>query len=433
MTHEHRIRIRDPIHGTIGITEEEKAVIDSRFFQRLRSVRQLGFGELAYPGATHTRHAHSIGAMHVASRLLDAVFAEAGLDETTQTRFRAAVRAAVLCHDLGHMPFSHASERIAPVRARLKLPAWLTPSGTEGQAHHEDFTARILLDSSLSPVVTAAYAPLGVTPQLLTSLISGCTPPQGAGFTSGGIDWTPLLRAVVSGELDADRMDYLLRDSFYTGVNYGRYDLEWISQNLKPAEKDGRAYLALSKAAAFAFEDFLLSRYHMFLSVYLHHTAVSFDHMLQRFYEEARGEFEIPADPQAFLECDDVALISALRRSQNPWAKRIVTRQGFKRVAEFTERDEGYDLDALSNALGAAGIEHFSVESSSTLSKYTAAGESPPLYILDPSTGRLTEVAKYTPLYQRYAGAVLLSRVYVRPDQADASRPIVAKLTGARS
>jgi HD superfamily phosphohydrolase len=429
VTLSHRVRIRDPIHGTIAITDEEKAVIDSRLFQRLRSVRQLGFGELAYPGATHTRHAHSIGAMHVASRLLDAVLADAGLDEKTQSRFRAAVRAAVLCHDLGHMPFSHASERIAPARSLLKLPMWLTPGGQDKQAHHEDFTARILLDSALTPIVTEAYAQHDVTPELLTSLISGCSPPGGIGFKAAGVDWAPLLRALVSGELDADRMDYLLRDSFYTGVNYGRYDLEWIAQNLRPAVKDGRAYLALAKAAAFAFEDFLLSRYHMFLSVYLHHTAVSFDWMLQRFYEEARGEFEIPADPEAFLECDDVALISALRRSKNPWAHRIATRQGFKRVVEFTERDAGYDLNVLSDALKAAGIEHFSVESTSALSKYAAAGESPPLYILDTSTGRLTEVARYTPLYQRYSGAVRLSRVYVRPDQVEASKPLVMTLT----
>lgn len=429
MTTQHPVRIRDPIHGTIAITEEEKAVIDSRFFQRLRSVRQLGFGELAYPGATHTRHAHSIGAMHVASRLLDAVLADAGLDAKTQARFRAAVRAAVLCHDLGHMPFSHASERIAPKRSALKLPAWLAPAGDDEQARHEDFTARILLDSALTPVITQAYAQHDVSPELLTSLILGSNPPKGAGFQAAGVDWSPLLRAMVSGELDADRMDYLLRDSFYTGVNYGRYDLEWIAQNLKPAVKEGRAHLALSKVAAFAFEDFLLSRYHMFLSVYLHHTAVSFDWMLQRFYEEAGGEFEIPADPQAFLECDDVALLTALRRSKNAWAQRITARQGFKRVVEFTERDAGYDLQALSKALNDAGIEHFSVESTSALSKYAEAGESPGLYILDTASGRLTEVAKYTPLYQRYSGAVRLSRVFVRPDQIEASKPLLARLT----
>src|SRR5438093_9307046 len=104
------MRVRDPIHGTIEVSDEEKSVVDSRFYQRLRTIRQLGFGELAFPGATHTRHAHSLGAMHVAARLFDVVAARAPLAAPAKERFRVAVRMAVLCHDLGHMPFSHASE-----------------------------------------------------------------------------------------------------------------------------------------------------------------------------------------------------------------------------------------------------------------------------------------------------------------------------------
>jgi len=195
------------------------------------------------------------------------------------------------------------------------------------------------------------------------------------------------------------------------------------------AEKDGKAVLALSKAAIFAFEDFLLSRHHMFLSVYFHHTSVAFDHMLRRYYEEAPGEFEIPADPEAFLFCDDMALHATLRKSKNPWAQRIAWRRGFRRVAQFTELDEGYDLEELSGALKAAGIEHFTVESRGVLSKYLDEGETPSLHVIDPATGRLTEVSAYTPLYQRFSRAVRLSRVYVRPDQAELARPIVAKLT----
>ena len=420
------MRIRDPIHGTIHAGPEETRVIDSRFFQRLRHVKQLGFGELAFPGATHTRHAHSLGAMHVAGRLFDAVARP--LPEPTRARFRAAVRLAVLCHDLGHMPLSHASEAVAPERAKLMLPSWL---GTEGgRASHEDYTARILLGSELTPVLASALTPWSLSPEHLVSLITGEAPPSGSPFVEAGVDWAPLLRAIVSGELDADRMDYLQRDSFFTGVNYGRYDFEWIVGNLSAAEQGGSMYLALSRVAAFEFDDFLLSRYHMFLSVYYHHTSVSFDHMLRRYYDEAPGELEIPADPEGFLRCDDVALHARLRTSDNRWAKRLVDRKGFKRVAEFTERDEGYDLAELDRALSAAGLEHFSVESRGVLSRYFEEGSAPSLLILDPSSGRLTDVAKYTPLYQRFAGAVRLSRVYVRPDQVEAARPIIARLTG---
>src|SRR6185295_16448901 len=110
------------------------------------------------------------------------------------------------------------------------------------------------------------------TPEAAVGLITGARPPRDPGFSHEGVDYAPLLRAIVSGELDADRMDYLLRDSLFTGVNYGRYDLDWIVHNLGAAVREGAAYLSLSPGAAFAFEDFLISRYHMFLSVYYHHT-----------------------------------------------------------------------------------------------------------------------------------------------------------------
>jgi HD superfamily phosphohydrolase len=422
------VRVRDPIHGTIPVGDDEKAIVDSPFYQRLRQIKQLGFGDLAFPGATHTRHAHSMGAMHVGSRLFDAVASRAGLSAEAQLRFRTAVRLAMLCHDLGHMPLSHVSESIAPAAATLHLPSWV--GAVEGRATHEHFPAKILLDSSLSELIRRTFSRFQISPQLLVALITGAEAPAGLGFVEKGLDWTPLLRALVSGELDADRMDYLLRDSFYTGVNYGRYDLDWIIQNLSPAEKDGKAHLALSRSAVFAFEDFLLSRYHMFVSVYYHQTTVNFDYMLRRYYEETSGEFEIPSDPEQFLTCDDVALQYALRHSQNPWAKRIVTRQGYRLLAQFTERDEGYDLVALERALREAGFQHFSVQSLGVLSKYFDSGASPGLFVLDASSGRLTEISKYTPLYQRYSAPVQLSRIYVRPDQIEAARAILGNLTG---
>lgn len=136
----------------------------------------------------------------------------------------------------------------------------------------------------------------------------------------------------------------------------------------------------------------------------------------------------MPADPEAFLGCDDVALWWTLRRSKSEWARRIVTRRGYRRVAQFTERDTGYDLGAISKALTDAGVQHFTLESRGVLSRYTDEGETPSLYVLDSASGRLTEISRYTPLYQRFAGAVLLTRVYVRPEQLDVARPIVAKL-----
>ncbi len=369
--------------------------------------------------------------MHVAGRLFDAVVLRAGLDNQVAERLRAALRLATLCHDLGHMPFSHASEKIAPLRASLQLPNWARTLGNENdQATHEDFTVRLLLDSSLTPLITDAYAHLGVTASMAASLITGLHSPEHERFVVDGVDWFPVLRALVSGELDADRMDYLLRDSFYTGVNYGRFDFEWISQNLSSHVLGDRRVLALSKAAVFAFEDFLLSRYHMFLSVYYHHTSVSFDYMLQRFYQEAPGDFSIPSDPASFLFCDDVALHTALRNSENQWARRITRRKGYKRVAQFTQRDAEYNVQDIASALLTAGVEHFTLESKNVLSKYFGTTQETALYVLDMASQRLTPIAEYTPLYQQFSGAVTLSRIYVLPEQVSAAEPILKRLTG---
>ncbi|MBS2026822.1 MAG: HD domain-containing protein [Deltaproteobacteria bacterium] len=419
------MRVRDPIHGTIPVADSEVGLIDSPFYQRLRHIKQLGFGELAFPGATHTRHAHCLGAMHVASRLFDAVVSPLKLADADVARLRRAVRVATLLHDVGHLPLSHAAESIAPARAALKLPAWL--GNDSGQASHEDFTAKLLLDSSLTHVLQTALEGTGFGPEAIASLVAGVEPPGGSPFQIGGRDVMPLLRQLVSGELDADRMDYLLRDSFFTGVKYGAYDLDWIIQNLWPAELNGKAYLALSKVAVFAFEDFLLSRYHMFVSVYYHHTAICFDELLRRYYADARGEFEVPTDPNGFLACDDVALWHTLRRSKSRWAERIVRRRGFKMIAQVTAQDAGYDLDALVRELKGAGIEHFRTASKGVLSKYFVGGGTAGLYVLDRGTGRLTPITQYTPLYQRYADTVTLERVYVDDARSDEARAILQR------
>jgi HD superfamily phosphohydrolase len=424
------MRIRDPIHGTIGVSDEEKVIIDSPFFQRLRHVKQLGFGDLAFPGATHTRHAHSLGALHVASRLFDAVASRTRLPPEVCLRYRSAVRLAALCHDLGHMPLSHATEGIAPLRARLELPPWIAGNRSD-PASHEDFTAKLLLQSPLSDLIRAQFKSLNLTPEAIASLIVGSTPDMPVPFSFDGVEWSPLLRAIVAGELDADRMDYLLRDSFYTGVNYGKYDFSWIAGNLNAAVKDGRAYLALSRSAAFAFEDFLLSRYHMFLSVYYHHTTVSFDYMLHRFLKESPGDFQIPVEPDEFVRCDDITLMHALRRSANPWAARIVNRRGYKKLAQFTDRDSAYDLERLSKDLERVGVDYFTVQSEGVLSRYES--QAPNLFFLDVSTGKLTDVADYTPLYQRYSGSVRLTRIYVLPEQIDQARKVLNTAMGTRS
>ena len=418
-------RIRDPIHGSIDLDARERAVLDMPHLQRLRSVRQLGFADLAFPGATHTRYAHAIGACHVSAKVFDAIYARLPhVKAVDRARLRSAVRIAVLLHDLGHAPLSHASESILPARAKLRLPSWAEAGPPGGQATHEDFTLKLLLDSSLADLLRLRYGSDALPPEAIGSLIAGKAGPGGPWFEVDGVDHGPLLRQIVSSELDADRMDYLLRDSFYTGVNYGKFDLDWLVGHLGAFVHDHVAELSLGHRAIFAFEDFLLSRYHMFLSVYYHRTPICFDRMLRFFYREAPGEFEVPAEPEAFLRCDDMQLYVALRASSNPWAQRIALRRPYRVLLEANPYDTGYDLVGIVDGLKRARIDHFATESLGMVSKYFGhEGAGPPIWVHVPDQRRFVKLQDYTPLFRRY-GEVRIARIYVEPEALQNARVI---------
>src|SRR5207237_2337742 len=219
--------------------------------------------------------------------------------------------------------------------------------------------------SGLAAEIRARFGARGIEPSHVAALICGRPPPGPYPFESRKRDLLPILRSVVSGELDADRMDYLQRDSFFTGVNYGKFDADWIIQNLESVEREGRVLLALQQRAVFAFEDFLLSRYHMFLSVYFHYASVGYEELLQRYYDTSGGEYSLPADPDQYLLHDDITLVAALRASSNPWAIRVVRRQGFRLL---TEAGTPAEMAAKQRTLQEAGIDSFTTVSRGVLS-----------------------------------------------------------------
>lgn len=417
-------RIRDPIHGSILLDPRERRVIDAPFFQRLRWVRQMGFADAAFPGATHTRYVHALGACHVSGRIFDSLLQHLPpLPEGEKARLRSALRVAVLLHDLGHPPFSHSSEFILPHRAALDLPAWTAPA--EGQATHEDYTLKIILDSELTALLEEVYGAIGVPPEAIASLISGLPPPGGPYFQVGGIDYAPLLRHIVSSEVDADRMDYLLRDSFFTGASYGTYDLDWLIENVGAHVHGNRAELALGSRAIIAFEDFLLSRYHMFLTVYYHRTPICFDRMLRAYFEESPGEYEIPADTAAYLACDDVQLLHALRTSENRWAQRIAERRPYRLLLEASNYDKGWDFEEVRKRLEGAEIEYFHTQSQGVVSKYFGAKTEATIWVHVKNQDKFVPLEEYTPLYQRYQERVQIQRIYVDPPRVEEARHLL--------
>ncbi|MBV9646471.1 MAG: HD domain-containing protein, partial [Candidatus Eremiobacteraeota bacterium] len=235
-------RIFDPVHHFVELERGEVALFDTAPMQRLRRLRQLGLAYLAFPGAEHTRFGHALGALAMGDRALSSLQRQSdGIlgDEPAFQAQRRLLRASLLLHDVGHGPFSHACEAVL------------------GRSH-EDRTREIL---GLAPV-RRAIENLDVDPDAVAALIVG-----------DGTSAAPVLRELVSGpNLDADRMDYLLRDAYFTGIAGGRYDAEQLIASLRAFERGGTLSLGVDVRGIVALESFVLARYMMFATVYFHHT-----------------------------------------------------------------------------------------------------------------------------------------------------------------
>jgi len=419
------VEIRDPIHGPISVTPAETAVIDSRYCQRLRSIKQLGFSELTFPGASHSRFLHSLGAMHLAGQAFDAVFRDAlWMDCDNRSRFRQTLRLAALCHDLGHPPLSHASEVLLPRLGNLAVPH-LHVADRDQQASHEHLTLKLLLDSGLSPLLDGACQHLGIEALHVAALLSEDIRCDSSVFEVGGRNVQGILAALVSSELDVDRMDYLLRDSYFTGVSYGKFDVDWLIGHLTHHEgADGALHLALHERAIFTFDDFLLSRHHMFLMVYFHKKSVCYDHMLQQFYGQFPDACAASADAETYVELDDPAVWRALRQHEGHslWADGILRQQPLKLLAETTQSSVPEPIGPLVQRLQAEGIPHLHVTSQGALSKYHPADHARAIYVRkQPPVGDacFVPLAEATRLFERYADSTVLERLYVQPQRAD--------------
>jgi len=247
--------IRDPVHDVIAFRTSMPAemllfkLLGAAEFQRLRRVRQLGMAHLAYPGADHSRYGHSLGAMETARRILDCLRRDHPIDEGGEI----ACLAAVLLHDLGHGPFSHVFERVSGI-------------------HHERITLQIIEDpdGDVHRLLNEFDPQL---PARVAALVSG----QGA---------RSVFHDIVSSQLDADRLDYLLRDNLMTGSRYGDYDLNWLLHALTIDPSTGR--LAITWKGVSAVEAYLQSRYHMYRNVYFHKVVRSAEGMVELSLQRAR-------------------------------------------------------------------------------------------------------------------------------------------------
>ncbi len=410
------LHIRDPIHGTIPIHKTEIPLIDHPHFQRLRNIKQLGFADLAFPGATHSRYSHSLGAMHVATRLFDRLIPVGSVPSRVRDRFRKTLRLAVLFHDIGHAPLSHTTEILMPQVSTLGLDPRYIVGSQDRQATHEDYTFKLILDSALTMEITKQVASFDIQPPDIVELLLG-NGPFTHRFRHGGKDYAPILRQIVSSECDADRMDYLQRDSFYAGVNYGRFDADWLIDNVVAVEHGAAIHLGIHERAMFSFEDFLLSRYHMFSTVYLHHTPVIFEEMLRAYFQDTDDGFTLPSDIESYAALDDIHLWHHLRSSENKWAQFIVHRQPYHLLDERNEAQfvgqQAHGFHArLREELASADIDTIQTRSKSELSKYFKRDTNVQLFVVT-TTDEHIPIENYSALYERYQTPALFNRIFV--------------------
>lgn len=308
-------RIFDPIHHFIELHEAEARLLDTPVMQRMRRLRQLGLAYLAFPSAEHSRFSHALGALAMGSRAFDELVRH-GSEHFGSAREaayqRRLLRAALLLHDIGHGPFSHACEAVLNVR-------------------HEERT-RALLGL---PEMQAHLADLDVDPQHVHDLILG----------SPGTPY-PILAEIVSGpNLDADRMDYLLRDAYFTGVAGGRYDVEQLVTSLRVLRVGGANVLGIDRRGVVALESFVLARYMMFASVYFHHTTRMFERTLQRVLRELWPDPRRLDPIDEFLQWDDFRVLNELRDSPSETARAL--RERIRLYAVAAEFNAEHDLRAF--------------------------------------------------------------------------------------
>lgn len=245
--------IRDPIYGFIKPTEIELKIINTHIFQRLRRIKQLAMAYLVYPGANHTRFEHSIGVSHIASLMSEKLFEE---KKENEEKIRI-IRLAALLHDIGHGPFSHVSEEL--------LNKYSTTNSQSKEKIHELITQNLINSD-----------------EELKKLLSEDDRQKIIGLLNGNQIEFSLMKNIISGPIDADKLDYLLRDSYFCGVKYGVFDLHRLLNTLTFYNEDSDKYIAVNYDGINSLEQFVLAKYYMTTQVYCHKVRLVADAMIIR-------------------------------------------------------------------------------------------------------------------------------------------------------
>jgi uncharacterized protein len=412
--------IRDPVHDVIALRTEDATdrllfnLLNAAEFQRLRRIRQLGMAHMAYPGADHSRYSHSLGVMQTA-RLILKRLAEDGVQ--LEDRECTVCLVAALLHDLGHGPYSHVFERVTGVK-------------------HEKLTYRVILDGE-SEIHQHLIKFDKMLPEQVVAMLTGKWPRR-------------FLSDVISSQLDADRLDYLLRDNLFTGSRYGQFDLRWLIAALAVDPASQR--LVVRPKAISAVEAYLQARYHMYRNVYFHKVVRASEGMLKLALRRAKRlivQDRLTWPPREsgvhkallgqrmsmreFVDLDDVSLTQCFKiwehESDDPVLAKLCRGLLYRKLYKTIDLSQHDDppqafVRAAQAVLDAGGDPEYDLF-------FDQPTDTP--YAIDPTQekgikvlwfdGTLKDIAEVSPMTEGMNKQLVFSRVHVSEEHRDAAAP----------
>ncbi len=336
-------KIRDLVYGFISLDEQECAIIDHPVFQRLRRIKQLSLTDMVYPGANHTRFEHSIGVMQMATDMFDSIVdkkkelleRELSLNKNGIRIYRKIVRIAALLHDIGHAPFSHSGEDLMPL---LPSTHGKYVEGQQKRYEHEEYSIRIIKQVFKEIIENhPANDNYRIRVEDVTALLGDTTVKPKANSL--------LWKELISGQVDADRADYLLRDSMHLGVSYGIYDRNRLvsCMTISKTETDAPV-LAIDEKGWYIAESLVLARYQMFSQVYFHKVRRIYDYHIYCATKEILRKMDVkdacyppPDQIQDYIEFDDWKIYSALKEGSGGRHGEIILNRTHYKCIEQTQ------------------------------------------------------------------------------------------------
>jgi len=328
------MEVRDPIHGLIEYNDIEEKIINTQIFQRLRGIKQLAHANLVYPGAHHSRFEHSLGVMHLAGKVGNRL-------KLPQEQVNN-LRLAGLLHDIGHGPFSHVSEQII-----------------------EKYVGKSILNKYKAQNIQEMLSIIFIEKNEEIRRILSDDEVNGIKILLQKEERRTLQKDIISGPIDVDKFDYLLRDSYFAGVKYGTFDIDKVIESLIPVDMSRtEKQLGIREEGIYSIEQLLLAKYHMNVQVYQHRLRRITDAMLVRGIEFSVNERIDEIEKiykfkdnnnyfNNFIKFDDEAIVNSIIKQSNGWAgkffERLKRRQIFKEIFQIEICVENFDDSVLLN------------------------------------------------------------------------------------